>query len=420
MNTIFEKSLKRNRILYILEANFEFLISILVNGSFLATLTKELGVSDGLTGILSSIISLGCLFQLISLSIRSTSVKKIVLPFSIINQVLFMLLYVIPLTGFEKQTKISLFVIMILLAYMIYNMVHPKKIDWLMSSVDEFHRGSFTANKEIVSLVSGMVFSLGMGTVIDYFSGIGKIRVAFTIAAVVMFVLMILHSFTMIFATEIKASNHSQKNLKHSIIELIKNKNVLRITVISLLYNASTYISTPFYGTYQIGELGLNLKFITAITMCESISRILVSRFWGSYADKKSFSKMIEKCFIFLALAQICIIFAVPSTGKIMFIIYRLLHGIAMGGVNSALVNLIFESVPKEKTADALAITQTIAGITGFLISLAASCLVTYVQRNGNSVFGIPIYAQQLLSIFALIITVLSILYTRCVLIKKK
>ena len=50
--------------MYIFEAALEYLISILVPGSFLATITKELGISDSLTGILSSVISLGCLFQL--------------------------------------------------------------------------------------------------------------------------------------------------------------------------------------------------------------------------------------------------------------------------------------------------------------------------------------------------------------------
>ena len=44
--------------MYIFEAAFQHLISILVAGSFLATLTQELGISDSLTGILSSIISL--------------------------------------------------------------------------------------------------------------------------------------------------------------------------------------------------------------------------------------------------------------------------------------------------------------------------------------------------------------------------
>lgn len=154
---------------YIVEATLEYFISILVAGSYLATLTKELGFSDSLTGILSSVISLGCLFQLLSLTIRRTKVKKIVVIFSILNQILFMLLYVIPLINFGKQIKIILFVVMIFSAYLIYNFIHPKKIDWLMSLVEDGHRGSFTANKEIVSLISGIIFSFGMGVVIDYF-----------------------------------------------------------------------------------------------------------------------------------------------------------------------------------------------------------------------------------------------------------
>ena len=64
---------KRGRLLYILEAALEYLLSILVSGSFLATLTKELGMSDSLTGILSSVISLGCLFQLMSVILRRAS-----------------------------------------------------------------------------------------------------------------------------------------------------------------------------------------------------------------------------------------------------------------------------------------------------------------------------------------------------------
>jgi predicted MFS family arabinose efflux permease len=205
-----------------------------------------------------------------------------------------MLLYVIPLTEFEKQTKISLFVILIFSAYLIYNIVHPKKINWLMSLVENNRRGSFTANKEIISLISGMLFSFGMGTVIDYFSDIGRIRVAFIISAVVIFALMVLHSLTMIFAVEKPLPRDSQKSLKQVITSLLQNKNVLHIAVVFLLYYISTYASTPFYGTYQIGELGLSLKFISAITIGGSISRILISKFWGNYADKNSFAAMIE------------------------------------------------------------------------------------------------------------------------------
>lgn len=415
MDDISSVNMKRSRLLYIFEAAFEYLVSILVTGSFLATLTKELGFSDSLTGILSSMISLGCLFQVLSLLLRRKSVKIIVLAFSVLNQLLFMLLYVIPLTNFEKQTKIVLFIILIFSAYIIYNFVHPKKINWLMSLVEDKHRGSFTATKEVVSLVFGMVFSFGMGTVIDYFFEIGKVRLAFSLSAIVIFILMVLHAFTMIFAVEKEIPQSHKKKFGQNFNELIKNKNAIKVTVIFILYYISTYISTPFYGTYQIDELGLNLKFVSIIVMCESISRILVSGFWGKYADKKSFVAMIEKCFIFLGLSQICVIFAVPLSGKITFGLYYVFHGIALGGINSSLINLIFDYVPLENRADSLAITQAFAGLIGFLTTLCISPLVTYIQNNGNKVLGLPIYAQQVVTIFALIFTVLAVFYIRIV-----
>lgn len=420
MNDISEKTIKRSKLMYILEAALEYFISILVAGSYLATLTKELGFSDSLTGILSSIISLGCLFQLLSLPLRRKRVKILVLVFSILNQLLFMLLYVIPLTSFEKQTKIVLFISLIFSAYVIYNFVHPQKTNWLMSLVEDNHRGSFTANKEIVSLISGMVFTFGMGAVIDYYSEAGRIRFAFALSAIVIFLLMVLHALTMMFAVEKEMPQIPKKCFGSALNELIKNKNVIKVTTVFILYYISTYISTPFYGTYQIGELGLSLKTVTVMVMCGSVSRIFVSKFWGRYADKKTFAVMIEKCFVFLGFSQLCVVFAVPSTGKVMFVLYNILHGIALGGINSALTNLIFDYAPIENRADSLAITQAFAGLTGFLTTLCISPLVSYIQRNNHSILGLPIYAQQLVSIIALAFTIMTILYTRCTFIKTR
>ena len=46
----------KGQTLYIFEAALEYLVAILCAGSFLATLTGSLGMSDSLTGIVSSFI----------------------------------------------------------------------------------------------------------------------------------------------------------------------------------------------------------------------------------------------------------------------------------------------------------------------------------------------------------------------------
>lgn len=413
MNDLSPRLRRRGQHMYLMEAALEYLISILVTGSFLATLTKQLGMSDSLTGILSAISSLGCLFQLLSLFITRTRVKGVVITASVINQLLFMFLYIIPLTGWGKPVKTALFIAVILLAYLLYNLVHPKKINWLMSLVEETHRGRFTAVKEIISLVSGIVFSFGMSAMIDYFAAAGQIRLAFILCAAAIFASMVFHTVTMLLSAEKQAPNDAPSDLRHTVRDLIGSKTFRHILVMYLLYYASTYVSVPFYGTYQIGELGMTLNFVSIITIGGSLSRILVSTFWGRYADKNSFAAMVEKSWLFLALAQVCVIFATPTTGKVMFIGYQILYGIAMGGVNGGLVNLIFERIPARYAAGALAITQALAGASGFLITLAVSPLVSYIQQNGNTLFGLSVYAQQVVTGIALVLTVSAILYTR-------
>ena len=420
MDNLSTKILKRSQLMYMLEAALEYFIAILVSGSYLATLTKELGLSDSLTGLLSSIISLGCLFQLLSIFIRRTKLKPLVIVCSIINQALFMSLYLIPLTNFAKQVKVALFVVIIILAYVIYNIIHPKKIHWLMSLVDNGHRGRFTANKEILSLTAGILLSFVMSAVIDYFNENGQIRTAFILSAVVISIIMILHTLAMVFAEERELAQPHRQKLLQTIGELISNKNILRVCGVFILYNISNYASAPFYGTYQIGELGFSLKFVSAIAMCGSISRVLVSKRWGRYADKKSFAAMIEKCLIFRGVAQLFVVFTNPTTGKLTFILYYIFNGIAQGGINSALINLIYDYVPLEKRADSLAITQAVAGLVGFLTTLCISPLVSHIQRCGISLFEMSIYAQQVVSLLALLFTILTIFYIRFTLIRRK
>ena len=413
------KAYQRGQLMYIFEAALEYLISILVAGAYLATLTKELGMSDSLTGVLSSDISLGCLFQLLSITYRRRQVKSFVIVMSIVNQLLFMLLYVIPLINIGKQAKIVIFVVALVLAYLIYNFAHPKKISWLMALVDDHHRGNFTANKEIFSLISGMIFTFLMGSMIDHFTERGEIRTAFILSAVVILVLMVLHTATMLLTVEKPMPEVKKKNLLKNISEVFGNRQVLKVTGVFVLYYIASYMATPFYGTYQINELGFELKFVSLLTIVSSIVRISVSKFWGRYADKNSFVAMVEKCLIILALAFASAACAVPANGGIMFMLYYIFYGIAMGGINSALINLVFDYVVPEQRADSLAICQAVSGLTGFMVTLAVSPLVTAIQNNGNIILGRTVYAQQLISGMGLVVVIAAIIYIRLVLGKK-
>ena len=72
-----------------------------------------------------------------------------------------------------------------------------------------------------------------------------------------------------------------------------------------------------------------------------------------------------------------------------------------MAGIGNAAMNVVFDYVDAPKRADALAVTQVVAGICGFATTLLASPLVTHIQENGNKFMGIHLYAQQVLSLLS-------------------
>lgn len=420
-----EKAYKRSRTLYVIEATLEYLISIFFANELLPELTKSLGISDGTTGIISAIISLGCVFQLVSMFLRSGRAKPVVLALSIANQLIFMVLYLIPFFTGSKTTKIVIFIIGILLAYLLYYVAHPKKINWFMSLIDDDQRGKFTSKKEIISLISGIAFSFIMSYVVSYFRDKGKVETAFVIFALTMLLLMIGHSLTMIFSVEKEQPISNKKESIGEIFATFKNKGVILVAVVFVLWNIASNSTKPFLGTYMLNTLGLEdwfrIAFLPAIS---AVARIIASIILGIYADKKSFSKMVSICFGIAGLSFLAITFCSPSfgtlNGYIMFSLHYILYGIAMGGINSSLINLCYDYAPVEKRVGALAITQAISGVIGFLTTTVVSLLVDKIQSNGNELFDKSIYAQQVVSIIGVVFSILAMLYVLIFFIKKE
>ena len=407
---------KTSRFLYILEATFEYFISLLVTGAYLAKITSSLGMNDALTGILTSFVSLGCGFQIIAIFLANKRpVKRWVTVLHSLNQLAFALIYLVPFIKLTKTAKIVLFIVFLLVGHIINNVVNSPKINWFMSLVDDKKRGGFTANKEMVSLIGGMVFSFAMGAVIDKFEAAGNLNGAFIVCGLSVFGLMLFHSATLIFSKEKPVEATEKISTKRLLGELIKDKNLFKVILISVLWNIVNYAATPFYGSYQINELGFSMTFVSILSAAYAIVRTLFSKPLGKFADKYSFANMLNICFVVILVGFVVNMFTVPANGKVFYTVYYMLNAIAMAGINSATINLIYDYVGKEKRVGALALKSTLAGFAGFFTTLAVSPLVSYIQKNGNVFLGLNVYAQQVVSAIAAILLIALIVYLNVV-----
>lgn len=402
-----------SRLMYIIEATVEYFISLVVADAYLAKVCASVGMSDAMTGVLSSFVHLGCGMQIIAIfmSVRK-SAKRFVISGTAITNLIFVIVYLTPFFPARGAFRITALVVVLLLAQFVKNIVHSHKINWFMSLVDDKQRGIFTANKEIVSLISGMIFTFAMGVVIDAFEAAGNLEGAFVVSAITVFVLGVIHILTMILSKEKirEIPQDKEKNNLH-IRAILSNRNLLKVSAVAIVWTVASSVSTPFYGAYKIGGLGFSMTAVSIIGIVSSLTRALFSRPIGRFADRRSFSSSMILCLLIASAGFLACAFAAPGSGKIAFCIYSILNAISMAGINSGLINLVYDYVPHEQRVAALAIQNSVAGVLGFGTTCLVGILVDHIQKNGNVFFGVNIAAQQVVSVIAMIITLLLTLY---------
>lgn len=413
---------RTSRIMYIIEAALEYFISILVSGTYLAKVSKAIGMKDSTTALLASSVSLGVGFQIIALLISQRgSTKRWVTPVHILNQLLFTFIYVVPLVDLSSAAKSVLITVLLFVGTAISNVAFSPKIGWLMGLVDEHKRGKFTAIKEIVSLISGILFTLVMGRTVDRFEAAGNINGAFAVCCVTLLILTALHTLTLIFAKEKPKDAKGSDGLgaKEQMVGIFSNKNFWKVLPVLIFWSIANYASTPFYHTYLIGELAFSMTAISVITMIGSLARASFSLPIGAFADRHGFSNMLVICFSVMLLAFGSMCFTAPSV-RYLYIAYAALQAIAMAGINSSEINLVLDYTSRNLRVGAIAIKGLICGFTGFFTTLAVTPLVDYIQENGNMLFGIHIYAQQVTSAISTLMCVCALIYMLTVVRKIK
>ena len=398
------------RFCYIIEAALEYFISILVSGAYLARITTSLGFSDGLTGILSSFVSLGCVFQLGSIGLfrKVHRIKPTIVSFSVICQLMFAFMYLIPGAAFSQTLKTGLFLLCFCGGHIVSQLISPQKTSWLMGFVDDGARGRFCSTNQVVSLLSGMLYTYLVGVAIDTLEAAGRQETAFILGGATLFGLMLLHTLSLL---PVREKSSAQQAGIGSLTALLRDKMFIRIVLINIFWAITNYCATPFYGAYQIKELGFSMTFISILGIMASIVRTLVTPLFGRYADKHSFSRMVILGFAIVGVSFLINTFTVPANGKIFYTIHHCLYAISMGSIGTAMTNLIYDHVKGDARRDALAISSSLSGGAGFATTCLMSPVVSLIQKNGNRMLGMQIYPAQFVSFISFILTALLVAY---------
>ena len=403
---------RRSRAVYMAQCTFEYLLSLLVTDAFLTKLLSHLGIDDATIGIISSFISLAFAIQIFALFLYKLrlNAKTTTLLFYPLSRLIFSALYVIPFIPMGNTTVKVLIMCLILVAYSCKYLALNVLYKWANSYVDPTKRASYSATKEMISLATGIIFTATVGYIFDEMEASGNISGGFIMISVLAFVISAFDVICLIFIKkeERVSAIHEKKNFKKIMKNTLGNKNFRSVLLYFIVYNIATHFNSGFLGTFKVKELAMSVFLIQLVNIIGNLTRITVSKPFGRFSDKHSFASGMTVALCITAVANLFLAFTTRNTWYFM-IIYAVLHAAAVAGLNQNSFNIAYSYVDKEYITEALAIKNCIGGICGFLTTIVSSRILKYIQSNGNSIFGIHMYAQQFLALLAFVTLLIAI-----------
>lgn len=413
----------RSRRAYITQCTVEYFVSLLVTDAFLSRLLSNVGMSDSLVGIISSFVTLAFVFQFLTLfvvKIKASS-KKLVMIFDTLSILCYMFMYFIPFLPFSTMYKSIFLMVALLGAYIFKYLILNICFKWGNSFVEPTHRASFSAGKEMISLFTGMIFTALMGYVIDKYEAAGNLTGGFLFIALSILVLNICNfiSLALIKRDEPEQNLQENESVTKVIKKLMANKSFKSVIVLTVLWDVARYFSVGFLGIFKYKDLLMTAFLVQVINIIASVARMFVSKPFGRYSDRTSFSKGFKLGLCLAAASFFVNIFVTKSTW-VLIIVHTVLYNCCMAGTNQNSFNIVYSYVDSQYITQAMAIKNCIGGLFGFGASLIGGKILEIIQSNGNMVFGVHIYGQQILAVISFAVTVVAIIYTQKVIEKQK
>lgn len=430
-----KQDMKSSRIYYTTADSAAQTISQLAGGTFLAALMSNSGISDANIGIITSLISFAALTQLFLINyFKSIKKYKFLVTVTSLQRILFAALYFIPLFHINDTLKAFLIVILYFVGQVFVQIGTPASQDWIASLVPSRLRGKYFSIKDSVAVFVVSSLMLVCGIILDYFKKV-NLHTGFILIGIIIFLLTVINVVGLSLMKEPKlsyvnddgkemhgrlakrAKEQSKGDKAQSILseikEALQDRKYRKAFTIQCLYTLAFYICAPFNASYQINDLKLPYTFLMVIGFVFNLYRIYIMPKLGRLADKYGMGKLLRYTLFALGLNFLSVTFTMPFNAYPMIILSSLCSSTAWAFVGIGLFGIQLDFYRSDKRMIWLTLTSSVAGLFGFLTSVVGGRILDVLQKADLHLFGMKIYAQQVLNLLGFIFILIAVLYIR-------
>lgn len=411
-----------SRISYYALSALNYISILLLTDVFLVDILQYTGMDDGAIGIVSSATGFVAFVQILLLFIghKIRKPKLFILLGYGGMAVFFTLAYVFALLPAQPQIKQVLIIASIMLGRLIVNFASPLLSSYIYTFISYQERGTIGATNNAVSLATAIVFTIAISEVRDYYRESGNIELGMFVTAVFLAVVAVLTVISVIMmrgTTEQSSASKPATGIKDVLHHTMGSKSFLYMLLFFIFWQVASTTTGSFLGIYKINELGFSLSTIQIISTVGNITTMLLARPMGKLADQRSHELCLKLGLVGVILCFLIGAFTAPETAWLI-VVYTVLFGIANLALVSSFYNMLLEFIGPTYYMYGLSLVACISGVFSFAISFLAAWLLEAIQSMGNTLFGITVYAQQILSAISTVLTLGLLVFAHFVLTK--
>lgn len=411
---ITEKQYSISRFFFVVEAMCSSPIGTLVAGSYLAGLFAYLGASEAASSVIMSVVALAGLVQFLSPLVAERLRRRKLLSISLFSFFKLSLAFIMltPMLFENKMVALAVAAALYLAGHFANAFCTPMYSVWVISVVPEDIRGKYFGVKDAFTNISCAVLSYAGGMILDTYTKAGDQRMGFFGVGILVLVIAIVNIACFFPVREPIVSEQTAKvNLKDVFLKPFQNERFRPVLVINILYQSSLYLSNAFFAIFQVSRLGLSYEIISLTTCVNIALRTLLAPVWGRIASKYSWFSSTRFSLLALIMSFFVWVFITKENVLWMVWVATVISAIAWGGIGLSLFGLQFDLAPKQNTSIYISCNSAMAGVVGFLSSLAGSIFIGYTNGFSFRIGFLEICDMQILFILSTLLGAWCICY---------
>lgn len=416
------KSRSASRIFYYALSAVNYIALLLGSDVFLVDVLQYAGFGDGTIGIISSSLGFTSFVQILLLFIgHRIRRRKAIIMFGYTGvAAMFALMHVIAVAPADAQIKQFLIVACLLIGRLAVNFSSPVLEIFKYSFISYRERGTVSATNSTVSLATAIVFTLAIGKVRDYYREIGNVQQGLIVTAFFLGIITFLTALSIAMIQDSSAETPGAKpvnGIKDVARHTLGSKSFLLMLLFNILWLMASSITNNFFGIYKLNELQYNLGTIQIFNTVSNIVAMVLARPMGKLADRRSHSLCLKFALMGHIVAFTTIAFTTPETAWLV-VVHAVISGIAGLVISSSFYNLLLEHTGPAYYMYGNALITCFGNLAGFAFSFFGAWLLETIQSAGNSLFGIRVYPQQILSAVSALMTLFLLAFAHFILTK--